>query len=64
MKYHLDYFDKWGEEVASWVVDRARSASTIPGDSEEKSGASGMVNKGIAHPVANVFLFLFVLFCL
>jgi acetylxylan esterase len=54
MSFHLDYFDKWGTEAADWVVSKARAAS---GDTST-SGASDLL---ISHPIANVFLLLFVL---
>ena len=57
MSFHLDYFDKWGTEAANWVVSRARAAS---GD-KATSGASDMF---MAHPIANVFVLLFVLFAI
>jgi acetylxylan esterase len=58
MKFHLDYFEKWGNEAADWVVAKARTASGIP---EKTSGASDMLRKGISHPLSNVFIFLIVL---
>jgi acetylxylan esterase len=64
MKFHLDYFDKWGTEAADWVVSRARDASSVAGggSSGETSGASDILKKGISHPVSNVFVLLIVLF--
>lgn len=71
MKYHLDYFDKWGNEVADWVVGKARAAAGIPenggtsggaSSGDTTSGASDMLRKGISHPVSNVFLLLIALF--
>ncbi|KAH7093431.1 Alpha/Beta hydrolase protein [Paraphoma chrysanthemicola] len=65
MSYHLDYFDKWGNEVADWVVSKARNASGVGnGGGDKTSGASDALRKGISHPVANVFMLLFVLFAL
>lgn len=68
MSFHLDYFDKWGDEVADWVVVKSREAAGIPADGvvrepePEKSSASTMLKKGISHPVSNVFLFIVVAF--
>lgn len=62
MKYHLDYFDKWGNETADWVVSKAREAAGIKAGSNLTSGASDMLKKGISHPVSNVFLLLIALF--
>lgn len=65
MAKHLDYFDKFGDEAADWVIGLARKAAG-GGDSEgsdKSSGASGMLHKTISHPIANVFILLFVLFC-
>jgi acetylxylan esterase len=59
MKYHLNYFDKWGTEAADWVVERARNASGIPAPGDT-SGAS----KILKHPIANVFLAIIILFAL
>jgi len=59
MKFHLDYFDKWGTEAADWVVARARNASGMPAD-DDTSGGSKMLK----HPVANVILAIMVLFAL
>jgi acetylxylan esterase len=68
MKYHLDYFDKWGDEVADWVVGKARPAAAVPegnaGSADQTSGASDMLKKGISHPVSNVFLVLVALLAL
>lgn len=61
MKYHLNYFDKWGTEAADWVVEKARAAAGVSngdGGDGDTSGA-GQVLK---HPVANVFLAIIVLF--
>jgi acetylxylan esterase len=64
MKFHLDYFDKWGTEAADWVVSKARQVSGVSegSSSGETSGASDMLKKGISHPVSNVFVLLIVLF--
>jgi acetylxylan esterase len=62
MKYHLDYFEKWGDETATWVVSKAREAAGISTGGDKTSGASDMLKKGISHPVSNVFILLFVLF--
>jgi acetylxylan esterase len=73
MKYHLDYFDKWGNEVADWIVEKSRAAagisenggSSTPGNASSgntTSGASEMLRKGISHPISNVFLLLVALF--
>jgi acetylxylan esterase len=63
MKFHLDYFEKWGNEAADWVVAKAREASGVPGaGSGTTSGASDMLRKGISHPLSNVFILLIVLF--
>jgi acetylxylan esterase len=59
MSKHLDYFDKYGDEAAAWVIERARAASSEGG---QTSGASDMLHKTISHPIANVFILLFVLF--
>lgn len=70
MKYHLNYFDKWGTEAANWVVARARNASgaaTAGGGQSQTSGAhraSDALKKGIMHPIANVFMLLIALFVL
>jgi hypothetical protein len=52
MKFHLDYFDKWGTEAADWVVSRARDASSVAGggSSGETSGASDILKKFIVSP--------------
>ena len=62
MKYHLDYFNKWGNEAATWVVSKARNASGIPDAGDKTSGASDALKNGIKHPVANIFMLLIVLF--
>jgi acetylxylan esterase len=64
MKFHLDYFEKWGNEAADWIVSKARNASSVAegGSSGQTSGASDMLKKGISHPVSNVFILLIVLF--
>jgi|TARA_R110002003_G_scaffold3381_1_gene25265 acetylxylan esterase len=62
MSYHLDYFAKWGNEAADWVVSKARNASGVTNGRDKTSGASDALKNGISHPVANVFLLLFVLF--
>jgi acetylxylan esterase len=59
MKYHLEYFDKWGNEVADFVVARAQKASGIT-SAGQTSGASDMLK----HPVVNVFMTLIVLLAL
>lgn len=55
MSFHLDYFDKWGTEAADWVVSKAREAS-----GDKPSGASPLM----AHPIANVFILIFVVLAL
>lgn len=67
MSFHLDYFDKWGDEVAEWVAVKSREAAGIPADGvirepEKSSAASDMLKKGISHPMSNVFLFIIVAF--
>jgi acetylxylan esterase len=57
MAFHLDYFNKWGDEAAGWIVSKARNAS---GDTSDKT--SGALKDRISHPVANVFILFFVLF--
>lgn len=64
MSKHLDYFDKYGDEAAAWVIERARAASGESDTGGETSGASDMLHKTISHPIANVFILLFVLFVL
>jgi acetylxylan esterase len=59
MKYHLEYFDKWGNEVADFVVARAQKASGIT-SAGQTSGASDMLK----HPIVGVFMMLIVLFAL
>jgi acetylxylan esterase len=61
MSKHLDYFAKWGDEVATYVVDLARKAEGIESQ-DQTSGASDILKKTISHPIANVFILLFVLF--
>lgn len=62
MSKHLDYFDKFGDEAAAWVVERARIASGDNGGNT--SGAADRLQKTISHPVASVFILLFVVFAL
>jgi acetylxylan esterase len=65
MKFHLDYFEKFGNEAADWVVARAKNASAVPEvGSGTTSGASDMLRKGISHPLSNVFILFIVLFVL
>lgn len=43
MSFHLDYFDKWGNETAEWIVSKAREAAGITiGD----NNGSGEANTG------------------
>ena len=50
MSKHLDYFTKFGDEAADWVIDLARKAAK---KDDKSSSASDLLKKGIAHPVAN-----------
>jgi acetylxylan esterase len=52
MSKHLDYFTKFGDEAADWVIDLARKAAKKQSD-DKSSSASDLLRKGIAHPVAN-----------
>ncbi|CAO2650226.1 Nn.00g015180.m01.CDS01 [Neocucurbitaria sp. VM-36] len=64
MSKHLDYFDKYTDEAAAWVLGLARKAEgggTVSSP-DQPSRAGDMLKKTIAHPVANVFILLFVLF--
>ncbi|KAL5121436.1 hypothetical protein ACEQ8H_000507 [Pleosporales sp. CAS-2024a] len=62
MKFHLDYFDKFGDEAATWVISRAREAAGTKEGNNLTSGASQMLKKGISHPLSNVFLLIIALF--
>ncbi|OAL02031.1 alpha/beta-hydrolase [Phaeosphaeriaceae sp. SRC1lsM3a] len=67
MRFHLDYFDKWGNEVAEWVAGKSRVAAGIPANGvipepEKTSAASAMLKKGISHPISNIFMFIIVAF--
>ena len=65
MSKHLDYFEKYSDDAAAWVVDLARKAEGGNDSSpDQPSGASDMLKKTISHPIANVFILLFVLFAL
>ncbi|EDU44974.1 Cutinase domain containing protein [Pyrenophora tritici-repentis] len=57
MSKHLDYFDKFGDEAAAWVIDLAKKAEGV----DRKSSAGNMLHKTISHPIANVFVLIFVL---
>lgn len=57
MSKHLDYFSKYGDDAAAWVIDLARKASS----EDQKSGGNSMLHKS---PFASVFILLFVLFVL
>lgn len=66
MSKHLDYFDKWGDEAAAWVVNLARNASSSDSNSggnqtSNGSGAKDMLSKTISHPIANIFIALIAL---
>lgn len=50
MSKHLDYFVKFNNEAADWVIGLARKTQ----DGDKSSSASDLLKKGIAHPVANV----------
>jgi acetylxylan esterase len=58
MSKHLNYFDIYGDEAAEWVIDLARKAES----GDKTSGAKGMLHQTISHPIANVFILIFVLF--
>jgi len=57
MSKHLDYFDKFGDEAAAWVIDLAKKAET----GDRKSSAGSRLHQTISHPIANVFVLIFVL---
>ena len=61
MANHLNYFERYTDEAAAWVLDLARKADGVPG---QKSGAGDVLKKTIAHPIANIFILIFVVFCL
>jgi acetylxylan esterase len=61
MEKHLDYFDKFGDDAAAWVIDLARKASS---NDDQQSGGSKMLHKTISHPAANVIILLLVAFVL
>jgi acetylxylan esterase len=52
MSKHLDYFTKFGDEAADWVIDLARKAAKKQSD-DKSSSASDLLKQGITHPVAN-----------
>ena len=58
MSKHLDYFEKYSDEAADWVIGLARKAEA----GDKTSGAKGMLHQTISHPIANVFILIFVLF--
>lgn len=60
MANHLNYFDRFGDEAADWVIDLAKKA----GQSDQTSGAKELLSKTISHPIGNVFILIFVLFVL
>ncbi|KAF2133882.1 carbohydrate esterase family 5 protein [Dothidotthia symphoricarpi CBS 119687] len=55
MANHLNYFDRYTDEAAQWVIALARKANE-KAKNDSASGAGGMLKKGIAHPVGNVFI--------
>lgn len=63
MTKHLDYFDKYSDEAAAWVVDVAQKAANgntsndeNQSDGDHTSGAGGMIKAGIKHPIGNVII--------
>ncbi|KAF1941076.1 alpha/beta-hydrolase [Clathrospora elynae] len=73
MSKHLDYFNKYADEAAAWVLDLARKASgdgnnnnnnNDIGTPDQTSGGKSMLHQTISHPIANVFILLFALFVL
>lgn len=62
MSKHLDYFDKYSDEAAAWVVDLAWKAEHGNSSNPDQTSGGGMLKKTISHPIANVFILLFVLF--
>jgi acetylxylan esterase len=60
MAKHLNYFDLFGDEAAAWVVDLAKKAESR----DRMSGAKSMLHQSISHPIANVFVLVFVLFAI
>ncbi|KAF1837660.1 alpha/beta-hydrolase [Decorospora gaudefroyi] len=60
MANHLNYFDRFGDEAADWVIGLAKKAS----QSDRTSDAGSMLRQTITHPIGNVFILLFVLFVL
>jgi acetylxylan esterase len=58
MSKHLNYFELYGDEAAEWVIDLAKKAES----GDKTSGARSMLHQTISHPIANVFILIFVLF--
>ena len=58
MSKHLNYFERYSDEAAEWVIDLARKAES----SDRTSDAKSMLHQTISHPIANVFIVIFVLF--
>ncbi|KAF1849041.1 carbohydrate esterase family 5 protein [Cucurbitaria berberidis CBS 394.84] len=65
MSNHLSYFDKYSDEAAAWVLDLARKAERGNGSTpDQRSGAGDKLGRSIAHPIANVFILIFVVLVL
>jgi len=60
MSKHLNYFDLFGDEAAQWVIDLAKKAES----GDRTSGAKSMLHQTVSHPIANVFVLIFVLFAI
>jgi acetylxylan esterase len=60
MSKHLSYFGIYGDEAAQWVIDLAKKAER----GDRTSGAKSMLSKSVSHPIANVFVLIFVLFAI
>ncbi|EUC44833.1 carbohydrate esterase family 5 protein [Bipolaris oryzae ATCC 44560] len=58
MSKHLNYFERYSDEAAEWVIDLARKAES----GDRTSDAKSMLHQTISHPIANVFIVIFVLF--
>ncbi|EUC38178.1 carbohydrate esterase family 5 protein [Bipolaris victoriae FI3] len=58
MSKHLSYFELYSDEAAEWVIDLARKAES----GDRTSDAKSMLHQTISHPIANVFIVIFVLF--
>lgn len=66
MENHMNYFDRFGDEAATWVVALAQNASSRAAKDHDRSASNSgalneMVKMTISHPFASAFLALIIL---